>query len=72
MYMIFKRLFPLFFLIFFVQIQAQNNKDILFTIDKEPVHSDEFLRIFNKNRAIVEEENKKSIEEYLELYINYK
>jgi len=70
--MIFKKLFPLFFLVFFVQIQAQKSKDILFTIDKEPVYSDEFLKIFNKNRAIVEEENKKSVEEYLELYINYK
>ena len=70
--MIFKKLFPLFFLVFFVQLQAQNNKNILFTIDKEPVYSDEFLKIFNKNRAIVEEENKKSIEEYLELFINYK
>jgi peptidyl-prolyl cis-trans isomerase SurA len=55
-----------------VQIQAQKNKEILFTVDKEPVYSDEFLKIFNKNRDIVEEENKKSIEEYLELYINYK
>jgi peptidyl-prolyl cis-trans isomerase SurA len=70
--MIFKRFFPLFFLIFFVQIQAQNSNAVLFTIDKEPVYSDEFLKIFNKNRAIVEDENKKSIEEYLELYINYK
>lgn len=70
--MIFKKLLPLFFLIFFVQIQAQKSKDILFTIDKEPVYSDEFLKVFNKNRAIVQEENKKSIEEYLELFINYK
>ena len=70
--MIFKRFIALFFLFFFVQIQAQNAKEILFTIDKEPVYTSEFLKIFNKNRAIVEEENKKSIEEYLELYINYK
>ena len=51
---------------------AQSKKDIIFTVDSKPVYSTEFLRVFNKNRDIVDEENKKTIEEYLDLYINYK
>lgn len=51
---------------------AQQKNDVIFTVDGQPVYTDEFLRVFNKNRAIVEEENRKSIDDYLELYINYK
>lgn len=53
-------------------LHAQKKKEVLFTVDKQPVYTDEFLRVFNKNRDIVEEENRKTIDEYLELYINYK
>jgi len=53
-------------------INAQQRKRVLFTVDNQPVYTDEFVKVFNKNREIVTEENKKSIEEYLELYINYK
>lgn len=53
-------------------LHAQKKQEVLFTVDKQPVYSDEFLRVFNKNRDIVEEENRKSIDEYLDLYINYK
>lgn len=61
--------------IFFLSLgylNAQQQKKVLFTIANEPVYTDEFIKVFNKNRDIVAEENKKSIEEYLELYINYK
>ncbi len=51
---------------------SQSKKDIIFTVDSKPVYSTEFLRVFNKNRDIVDDENKKTIDEYLELYINYK
>ena len=53
-------------------ISAQQNKKALFTVEDKPVYSDEFMKVFNKNREIVADENKKTIEEYLELYINYK
>ncbi|MDJ0646444.1 MAG: peptidylprolyl isomerase, partial [Flavobacteriaceae bacterium] len=53
-------------------VNAQQKKDVLFTVDNEPIYSDEFLRVFNKNRDIVEEENRRSVEDYLELYVNYK
>jgi len=51
---------------------AQTNDAILFSVDGEGVTVGEFMKVFNKNREIVAEENKKSIKEYLALYVNYK
>lgn len=65
----------IFFVLFIVSIatSAQNKKDkVLLTINKKPVYTSEFLRIYNKNKDIVSQENKKDIDEYLELFINYK
>jgi len=68
----FKNILTFIFLLSLSFLNAQQHKEILFTVVNEPVYSDEFIKVFNKNRDIVSEENKKSIEEYLELYINYK
>lgn len=46
-------------------------QDILLTIDDTPITADEFLRIYNKNSSITAED-KKSVDEYLDLFINYK
>lgn len=65
----------IFFVLFIVSIatSAQNKKDkVLLTINKKPVYTSEFLRVYNKNKDIVSQENKKDIDEYLELFINYK
>ncbi len=71
-YMILKRLIPLAVVLLTLQSYSQKSQEVLFTIDKDPVTSQEFLNVFNKNRDIVDEENRKTVEEYLELYINYK
>ncbi len=71
-FMILKKITAVVFILFFLQVKAQKTKEILFSIDKEPIYTTEFLKVFNKNRDIVDEENKKSIEEYLDLYVNYK
>ena len=68
----FKNIIIYILLIGYCTLSAQNRKDILFTVKDQPVFVNEFMRVFNKNRDIVVEENKKSIDEYLELYINYK
>ncbi|QCX38316.1 peptidylprolyl isomerase [Aureibaculum algae] len=67
-----KNLLICLFFVNYFYIGAQSKKDILFTVVNEPVYKDEFTRVFNKNRDIVAEENKKSVEEYLDLYVNYK
>ncbi|MCF6347756.1 MAG: peptidylprolyl isomerase [Flavobacteriaceae bacterium] len=68
----FKNILTFIFLLSLSYLNAQQRKEVLFTVTNQPVSTDEFIKVFNKNRDIVSEENKKSIEEYLELYINYK
>ncbi|MDG5493038.1 peptidylprolyl isomerase [Psychroserpens sp. SPM9] len=52
--------------------QAQvKDKDVLFTVDNEPVMASEFLRVYNKNLDLVKDESQKDIDSYLELFINY-
>lgn len=47
-------------------------KKILLTIDDEPVYFDEFTRVYEKNLDMVQDENQKSKEAYLDLFVNYK
>ena len=42
-------IFTILFFIFSICFQAQNNEDILFTVDNDPTYSSEFIRVFNKN-----------------------
>lgn len=51
---------------------AQNSQEVLLTIEDEKVTSDEFLRIYNKNNNIENQIDPKTIDEYLELFINFK
>ncbi len=61
------------FAIFLVNIQAQvSNNDVLFTVAEEPVYASEFVRIFNKNLDLVQDESQKDVDEYLNLFVNYK
>lgn len=48
------------------------NEDVLFTVDNDPVSVSEFLRVYNKNLDLVQDESQKNIDEYLTLYTNYK
>ncbi|WP_281766125.1 peptidylprolyl isomerase [Neptunitalea lumnitzerae] len=51
---------------------AQNQKEVIFSIDNEPVYKDEFVRIYNKNIDLVKDESQKDVDEYLQLFIDYK
>lgn len=71
--MYFKRISCIFFLCLSVQGFSQvNEKDILMTIDNEPVLASEFIRVYSKNLELVQDESQKDIETYLDLFINYK
>ncbi|WP_372746324.1 peptidylprolyl isomerase [Lutibacter sp.] len=59
-------------LFFGIKLNAQENKNVLFYIDKEPVFTQEFINVYKKNSAIIEETSKNGIESYLDLYVNYK
>lgn len=51
--------------------QTKSN-DILFTVSDEPVLANEFIRVYNKNLDLVQDESQKDIDEYLKLFVNYK
>ena len=51
--------------------QVDNSK-ILFTVNDQPVFAEEFIRVYNKNIELIQDESEKDIDNYLQLYINYK
>lgn len=68
-----KYLFLLFFLSSILNGFGQSsNTDILFLLNEEPVFVSEFLRVYNKNLDLVQDESQKNVDEYLLLFTNYK
>ncbi|WP_303317483.1 peptidylprolyl isomerase [Flavivirga abyssicola] len=56
-----------------LNVKAQSaQKDVLFFVDDSPVYTSEFLRVYNKNLDLVQDESQKDIDEYLTLFTNYK
>lgn len=51
---------------------SQKKKNVLLTIDSEPVYTSEFKKVFNKNLDLVIEESQKNVDGYLDLFIDYK
>ncbi len=51
---------------------SQNKKDVLLTIDGNPVYADEFERVYKKNLDLVQDESQKDIDGYMQLFIDYK
>ncbi len=63
------------FLLLFVTFTSfgQNEKDkVLFTIEDEPTYVSEFSRVYKKNLDIIDEKDQKEIEEYFDLFLEYK
>ncbi|MEI6851894.1 MAG: peptidylprolyl isomerase [Bacteroidota bacterium] len=53
-------------------LKAQNNDPTLLTVAGEKVSKSEFLNVYKKNNIKGEIMDRKSLEEYLELFINFK
>ena len=51
---------------------AQLENNILFKVNDSLVYVDEFNRVYNKNIDLIDENNQKDFESYLQLFINYK
>lgn len=66
-----KKILSIFIIFITVQFSFAQNETVL-TIENEKITMAEFLAIYNKNRNIGEEIDKKSIQEYMELFINFK
>ena len=64
-----------FFIILFLignYLFAQIENNVLFKVNDSLVYVDEFNRVYNKNLDLIDENNQKDFESYLELFINYK
>ena len=55
-----------------LQAQKKEKQAILLTVDDTPVTTTEFKRVYQKNLDLVKEESQKDVDEYLDLFINYK
>ena len=63
----------LFLLLFTPFIIFSNiNDETLFTINKHKISSKEFINVYKKNLDIIDEKEQKDIDNYLQLYIDYK
>jgi len=65
----------LFFTLFFISnlfAQSQGDERVLMTIGGDDVTVAEFMNVYNKNNVNNDMVDKKSIQEYLDLYINFK
>ncbi len=51
---------------------AQNKKQVLLSIDGQPVYQEEFKRVFSKNLDLVEDPTQNDLNNYLKLFIDYK
>lgn len=56
----------------FNPVQAQDEEKILFSIDGEGVYNEEFIRVYEKNKDIVVEDEQKEFEDYFNLFVDFK
>ncbi len=53
-------------------MSAQRTDNVLLTINKKPVYTSEFMRVYEKNKDIVIDNRNKEIKEYLDLFVDFK
>ncbi|WP_178984261.1 peptidylprolyl isomerase [Winogradskyella helgolandensis] len=69
MKLIIKCLFLVFFALNFSF--SQDNDAVLLEVDGEPIMASEFLRVYNKNLDLVQDESQKDVDGYLKLFTEY-
>jgi peptidyl-prolyl cis-trans isomerase SurA len=68
-----RNIFLSFFIFPLLSFSQNNVNDILFSIDNNHVTtSEEFLKVYNKNLDLITDQSQKNIDNYLQLYIDYK
>ena len=68
-----KYFFTFFSLLLIFATHAQSiDKDVLFTVGGDSIYAAEFIRVYQKNLDLVQDESQKNVDEYLKLFTNYK
>lgn len=70
--MIFKNFLILFAALTVLNANSQSSKTVLFSIDDQQIYTSEFLRVYQKNLDILTDESQKDMDNYLDLFVNYK
>ena len=65
-------IYIVFFSFSLVSFSQFNERDVLFNVNNDSVLSGEFIRVYNKNIDLIKDESQKDVDNYLQLYINYK
>jgi len=55
-----------------LSIAAQNMSETLMTVNGDSISTEEFLRVYNKNLDLVQDESQKAIDNYVDLFVEYK
>ena len=53
-------------------VSGQDEEKVLFSIDQSPVYNAEFIRVFEKNKDIVVEDERKDFDDYFNLFVDFK
>jgi len=70
--MVFKKGLLLIVLLYTAILSAQEKEEILLRINGEKVYSSEFIRVFQKNKDIVVDYEKKNFDDYFNLFVDFK
>ena len=65
-------IYVVFFSFSLVSFSQFNERDVLFNVNNDSVLAGEFIRVYNKNIELIKDESQKDVDNYLQLYINYK
>ncbi len=55
-----------------LRVNAQEKDDVVFSVAATPVTVGEYARVYEKNLSLVDDPAQKDVENYMNLYINYK
>ena len=67
-----RNIFLFYFIFPMLCFSINNVNDILFSVDDSHVTSEEFIKVYNKNLDLITDQSQKNIDNYLQLYIDYK
>lgn len=62
----------LFFSVVFAAFAQFKNDQVLFSVGNETVMANEFIKLYNKNLNLIQDQSQKDVDEYLKLYQIYK
>lgn len=53
-------------------VRGQDEEKVLFSIEGSPVYNAEFIRVFEKNKDIVVEDERKDFDDYFDLFVDFR